>query len=388
MKTTITSIFSLFALPLLAQVTIDQSSFPRPAGFVDNGVQAVSNGVALPTHGDNQTWDYGGLVSALPTTTVYYDASGDSDFPTALNHRDQQLSFQGFPIPASLYEAVDADGWYEQGRVLQESINSISFMTGGANDELNFPAQVQTYEGRLNLLDFPVQYEDTWTQSNIEYTQFELTVAAYSLNNTPGQQKRTNTHVRTVVGQGQLTIPDVNGNPSGALDAVLIKVERAVLDSFFLGGQLAPAPLLNTFGLTQGSIFEEEYYVFYVPGYITTALNINLDEQGAVSTVFYRPGAAELSTSIGDDLSFNAMKMYPNPVAAGDVMNVELQDKTDATTIELFDMTGRQVFSTPVSTSSGVARVALPTNLSVGMYNMVVRSVDTSVLSVSKLMVK
>jgi hypothetical protein len=388
MKTTFTSILSLFALPLLAQVTIDQSSFPRPAGFVDNGVQANSAGVAIPTHGDNQIWDYTGLVTALPTTTVYNDASGDTDFPTALNYRDQQLSFQGFPIPGRLYEAVDADGWYDQGRVLQESINSISFITGGANDELIFPAQVQTYEGRLNLLDFPVQYEDTWTQSNIEYTQFELTVAAFSLNNTLGQQKRTNTHVRTVVGQGQLTIPDVNGNPSGALDAVLIKVERAVLDSFFLGGQLAPAQLLSAFGLTQGATFEEEFYVFYVPGYLTTALNINLDEQGALSTVFYRPGAAALATSIGDELSFNALKTYPNPIAAGDVMNVDLQDRTDAATIELFDMTGRQVFATSVSASAGVARVALPNNLSTGMYSMVLRSVDTSVLSVSKLMVK
>lgn len=388
MKTTFTSILALFTLPLFAQVTIDQNTFTRSAGLTDNGFQASATGVVAPTEGDNQTWDYTALVNMNPFTTIWLDASGNSDFPTALNYRDQQLSFQGFPIAATLFEAVDVNGWYEQGRVLQESNNSITMLTGGANDALNFPDQVQDFEGRMNTLEFPVQYNDSWSDGHIERTQFELTVAAYSLIDAPGEQKRTITQTRTAVGQGVLTIPDGNGNPSGDLNALLIKVERAVVDSFFLGGQQAPAQLLSAFGLTQGAGTESEYYAFYVEGFYHTVLNINLDAQGNVTSVFYRPAAADLATSIADVSSMNALRTYPNPVTAGETLTIALGNQT-AVTVEMMDITGRVVASTSIKeANAGQARINLPASLTSGIYSVIVRGTDASPMSVRKVVVK
>ncbi|MBI1287691.1 MAG: T9SS type A sorting domain-containing protein [Flavobacteriales bacterium] len=390
MRTTLTSILCLLTLPMLAQVTIGQSNFPRPAGYTDIGFKASVSGVAMPTEGTGQTWDYSALTTIATFETDWMDASGDPDYPTALNYREQLLTFQVFDYESRVYEAVDANGWYSQGRVLMDTTYSITAFTGGANDALNFPDQVQEFDGRLNTLKFPMSYQSTWTESYTESTQFNLTVAANNLTNAPGLQKRTYTQTRTVVGEGTLMIPDENGNPSGSLDALLLKVDgRTVLDSFFLGGQLAPAPLLTAFGLTQGSVRNDpDFYVFYVTDFPTTVLNINLDAQGAISSVYYRPSAAALANSVGDELSFNALKSYPNPVIGGDVLNIDLSDHNDAVTIELVDLAGRQVFSSSVSNSSRIARVAIPSNLTAGMYTMVVRNAKAVPLSMNKLMVK
>lgn len=390
MKTTLTSILCLFALPLLAQVTIDQSSFPRPAGYMESGLQASTSGVAIPSEGTGQTWDYSGLTSMGAFSNDWIDATGDTDFPTALSFRNVNLTFQAFGMRGREYEAVDADGWYEQGKIILDTTHSITAISGGANDVLNFPDQVDLYEGRLNFVDFPVNYNSTWAQGYVEHTQFNLTVAGFGLNNVPGVSERTVSQTRTAVGEGTLVIPDANGNPSTELDAILIKVEnRMQVDSFFLGGQMAPAPLLSAFGLTQGAVAElDDFYVFYTPNFPSTVLNINLNSSGGISTVYYKPQAAELATSIGNELSFNAMRTYPNPIKAGDVMNIELLGKPNVSSMELIDLAGRKVFATAISTNLGIARVTLPSELVSGMYTMVLRGKDAEALSMNKLLVK
>ena len=385
MKTTITTILTLFALPLFAQVVIDQNNFPRPAGFTDVGFQASASGVAVPTEGDNQTWDYSGLVNANPFSTVWTDASGNTAFPTALNYRDQQLSFQGFPISAHLYEAVDADGWYDLGRVLEGASYSITTISGGANDVLEFPAQVQEYEGRLNILDFPVEFEKTWTQSFIEHTQFNLTVAGFGLNSAPGEAQRIHTQTRTVVGQGQLIIPDANGNPSGPLDALLIRIERSAVDSTFLGGAPAPPALMSAFGLTQGNTVTEDYYTFYVENFHNTVLNINLNAQGGVSTVFYRPAAAVLSTGIRGVETEN-IGVYPNPIAAGDVLTIS--ENTKGSMAEIVDATGRFVSSSTLAQSTGTASIQLPAELKTGIYCVMLRNNEGQLVSSKRILVQ
>lgn len=387
MKKVFTSILSLATLPLFAQVVIDQSNFTRTAGFIDAGIQAVSTGVVAPSHGDDQTWDYSGLVSGNPFSTVWMDASGNNDFPTALNYRDQTLTFQAFPIAAQLYEDVDVDGWYDLGRVLEEATYSVTAISGGADDVLHFPAQVQEFEDRINILDFPVEFEKTWTQSHIEYTQYALTVAAFSLNNTPGVQKRIRTHTRTVVGQGQLIIPSADGSPSGPMDALLLHIESSLVDSFFLGGAPAPAPLMTAFGLTQGSSSTVEFYAFYIQDFHNTALNINLDEQGNVASVFYRPSAAELATSIADSPNMDSMRTFPNPIAAGETLTIALDNQT-ALTVEMVDMTGRIVASSSIKeVNAGQARINLPASLTSGIYSVIVRGTDAAP-SVSKVVVR
>ncbi len=390
MKTLFTCLLTICTLPLLAQVTLDQNSFPRPAGFLDVFAEGAITGVSLPTEGTGQSWNYGNIQLQTNFQTQWIDASGDLDFPNALNYRDIQLSFAGFIIEGHLYENVDADGWYDEGWILQDTTYSITPMTGGPNDVLHFPGQAQDFQGRVNYVDFPVAFGNTWTQSHVEITDFNLTVAAFGLNNTPGQQQRIFTQTRTVVGEGTLVIPDENGNPSEELDALLIKAENTTdVDSFFLGGQPAPEALVAAFGQTQGQVTDrDDFYVFYVPGYPTVVLNLNLDANGNLSGVYYRPSAAALATSIGDEAKFNSLKSYPNPIAAGEVMNIDMMANANGATVELIDVTGRQVFSMPILAGAATARFTLPSHLVTGIYTIVVRGSDAELLTTNKLIVK
>lgn len=389
MKATFTYLFTLLALPLIAQVTIDQNNFPRPSGFTDSFEEASTNGVALPTEGTAQTWDYSSLSSIGNLEREWFSAAGDPYYPNALHFRYQDYTFAGYERTGRTYEAMDADGWYEEGRFLNDTSHSITSVTGGPNDVLSFPEEVQDFEGRINYLNFPVAYGSSWTQQHVEITSFNLTVAAFGLNNTPGTQKRYHTQTRTVVGEGTLIIPDENGNPSAGLDALLIKVEDVSdLDSVFLGGQPAPAALLSAFGTTQGAVTEmNDFYVFYVPDFGSPAMNLNLDANGAISSIYYRPSAANVATGI-THMAVADMKVYPNPLAAGDVLNVELPVDKDVATMEIVDVTGRQVYQQPMRNTSARTGVALPSSISEGIYTVVLRDAAANMVSTTRLVVR
>lgn len=391
MKKVFTFILTICTLPLLAQVTVDQSSFPRPAGYIDNVTQASISGVALPTEGADQAWDYSSLSATSTFSTQWHDASGDIDFPTALNYENTELFFQTFVMRARIYEAVDADGWYNQGRSIFDTTFSITAISGGANDVLNFPTQVQPNHGRNNFLEFPASLGSTWTESFYQETQFNLTVVAFGLSNTPGLQRSRIEITRTVVGDGTLVIPDENGNPSGTLDAILVKLDAyTAVDSFFLGGQPAPAQLLTAFGLTQGA--ETDYnpaYLFYVPGFTSPVLNINLDASEAISSAYYKPSAAALATSINDAQALTALKTYPNPIAAGASLSVGLGEGADGiSTIELMDVTGRTVANQTIQPNTNTAQLAIPSTVVAGIYSVILRDAKNTLLQTTRIVVQ
>ena len=389
MKTVFTSILTLFTLPLLAQVTIEQSNYPATAGYNDSFSVGATIGVVAPSVGASQTWDYSGLVEASAVNSVHIDATSDPNFPDALNRNEANLSFQGFPIPSQTYTTVDANGYYEYGRAISDVTHSITAISGGANDVLNFPDDNHVFQfenGRVNYLGFPATFQSSWTGTRIEPINFNLTVAGFGLNNTPGQQVKYWTETREVVGYGSLTIPLPNGDPSGPMEVLLLESSVSVIDSFFLAGSEAPAPLLAAFGLTQGSIATSSSFLFYMPDFHSPLVRFGMDGS-TVASIGYRPVAASAATGISS-VQLDNVSMYPNPIAAGDVLNIDLSDRTDAATIELIDLTGRMVYSTPVNGNAATVRVALPTGLSAGIYNVILRDAQSNPMSISKLSIQ
>jgi len=389
MKATFTTTLMLCTLPLLAQITIEQNTFPRPAGLTDLFYGGTTLGFNPPTEGTGQVWDYSDSEVTNVYSDTYIDATDDTDFPTALNKSFLFLNFQGMLSRSYIYESVDSDGWYDQGFVIMDTTHSIAAISGGANDVIHFPGQVQPYEGRLDYLPFPASYGVLWNPGHTEYIDFNLTVEAYGLNNVPAQRKRYVSQARSVVGEGSLRIPDMNGNPSGHLDALLIKVEASTMvDSFFVGGQPAPDALLAAFGLTQGDFTQfNDRYIFYVPGFVSNVANVNLNTFGSVSGFIYRPLAAELATSISE-ANAALRATYPNPIAAGDVLNMEFSNEARPASVELVDLAGRQVFARPVSDALGTARIGIPADLSPGMYSVILRDDRTYPIGNTKLIVR
>ena len=227
------------------------------------------------------------------------------------------------------------------------------------------------YPGLYDQLKFPLAYQDQWTLNYRQDVDFELTVATFGLNQTPGKNARYFTQVREVVGEGTVRIPDINGTPSQPFDALLIKVLRTAIDSTFLGGSPAPDPLLTTFGLTQGSVASDSFYVMYAPGFGGTVLSMNMDPGNQVSALFYRPAAARLgsqSTSVEDLIKTNVTSA-PNPVKAGSYVYINTQIPVSVNSVQVFSLTGQMIYEKrqDLQTESNFS-VLIPENTQAGIY--------------------
>ena len=344
------------------QVTITAETFPRETGFIDTVYRNLDIIIPAPTSGADQVWDYSALAVNDFYTQEHFDAELDVDFPSAQNYFQADLQFQGFPISSVTYEDLDAEGWFNVGRTLTDVIHPITAITGGPSDVLRFVGESNVFDGRINILDFPVTYEKQWSQSRDENINFELTVAAFGLNSTPGQNKRTLTENRAVVGYGTLIIPDASGEPTPAIDVLLMSVEQTRIDSMFLGGAPAPDALLAAFGLVQGGITSELFYVFYTPGFGSPVLNINPEN----NTAFFRPQAADVSTGL-DDLNQYHVNYFPNPISKGQTLHIQTEFQTYAGDVYLYNLNGQLVQKTPYFSVSGHEfQLSIPANTNSG----------------------
>lgn len=386
MKKITTFCMVLIATVSVAQVTIDESSFPRESSFTDVTLEGVPTGVLLPSEGPGQVWDYSSLMSQDSIVTDYFDATNDANIPNALNYRERDLIFQVFPIPSNSYEGIDSLGWYELGRTTVGVKYSVSSITGSSGDTLSFPAENQVFEGRNDQLIFPVTYQSSWQPQYKEYTDFELTVTNFGLNNAPGYLKRINSDSREMVGYGKLIIPKYDGSPSDSLDVLLLKVVRTAVDSFYLNGAEAPAVLLGAFGLSQGAFASDSFYVFYKPNFAAPVLNINLGSSGQVSTVFYRPQAAESTVSV-PEIRSTASKCFPNPATAGQTVQIQsTEELSKASRISIYDMQGRIIFNLPVENiSDNNYQIKIPENIAPGLYMLNLETQTGNKISSSKI---
>lgn len=352
------------------QVTITQDDFPRQGSFIDTFVNASSSVIVAPTHGIGQVWDYSSATSGTPGIVTFTDASGDANFPNALNYRQRNLIFQSLLIESNEYESIDADGWYVLGRSITDVTYSISIITGGANDSLRFVGGNYIYPGVIDQLRFPVAYQNLWTLNYQQDNDFELTVASYGLNKVPGKLSRYFTQVREVVGEGTVIIPDINGAPSQPFDALLIRVVRTSIDSTFLGGAPAPPPLLTAFGLSQGSVAADSFYVIYAPGFGGPVLSMDINPGNQVSALVYRPSAARLGdpTSL-EKLNMPTFAVAPNPVNAGSYLFIITETPHFINTLQLLSLNGQVISEYRLETQvEGNFPVLIPENTAAGVY--------------------
>lgn len=132
-------------------------------------------------------------------------------------------------------------------------ILSIAALTGNSNDELVFPKQKIAYSSAEVHTKYPLTYGSSWTTENYRTTQFNLTVTAYGLNNTPGARKTYRTVTDSVVGWGTIKVKDWRSDEIHDVEVLQMYEHRVSKDSFFLGGSEAPPQLLAAFGINNFS---------------------------------------------------------------------------------------------------------------------------------------
>jgi hypothetical protein len=373
----------LFSLSGMAQVGITAVDFPRAAGFTDSVYLANAGAFVAPTEGPDQTWDYSGLTAGALNLRDFTDVRTDTNILGAYNSREFDLSFQGFPIASTSYEGLDEEGWFEVGRTITEVAHSITPITGGPNDTLRILGANEIFDGRINKVKFPMAFGDEWEGSETRREAFLLSVAAFGLNRTPGYRQGTSTEERSIVGHGMLTLPTVDGENLQPVRCLLTKVKRSIVDSTFLGGAPAPPALMAAFGLTQGGITTDSFYVFYTPG-----LGAPFFSWGTLdnTVAFFRvqPGRQPATGTRNQVLGISTV--YPNPVASGQQITFRAEQTVTAGEVVLLNALGHQISQTAFAAGLEF-KLDVPAHCPAGIYYYQVRNQANGITHAGKLLV-
>lgn len=353
-----------------SQITINRNDFPVATSEFRNTRYNATNfsSYQSPSTGANQTWDYTGMTKSTNTPRPYF-VSNDPAFPNSYHYYRTFVVFQGFLIRSNFHSALDNQGYSIYAKEQFDTTYSITAITGGANDEINFPDAKILYVHRANSVKFPLNNNDTWQDSTILNTPYNLTVAAFGLNNTPGVNKITQYFTNSVVGHGTLVMNDSLGDESEAMEVLLVKSVQVSVDSFFLGGAPAPTALTNAFGLVQGDSTTFVQYSFYRKGYgdfVLSMFSVNENANSDLTSLFFNENAVvkKSTLSINTLEGSGDIKVYPNPIKAGGTLSINLNNNSKTPrAIRIFSIDGREVYNQQlVHTNSTYVSCQLPSN--------------------------
>lgn len=349
--------------------TIDINNFSIPNAQNDLYRIGAPGTYGPATTGANQTWDYSNVVPASMGSVIYYSAADSvTGYPDVHTYVYRNLvSPTGATIDAYLYYNYNAAGFYIAAHYTAPFSESLTSFTGTPGDELVIPGQRLTYTDSLFALKFPVNYQDAWSGSINRIVNFNLTIGAFGLANTPGYFKATENETRTVVGQGNIIIPDENGNPLPAVPAFMIRVNRTITDSIYLAGSPAPPALLNAFGLTQGTVITQSFVLFYTNNVTSMPVaSYNLDAANNLVFFGFRPEVARMASSFNVNENFVAdLNVYPNPVSAGSSLQLDYNNAAQAEQFALYNLNGQLVQRGALTFND---RLAIDADIPSGLY--------------------
>ena len=349
------------------QITLDQNNVPHSANHSD--IRAFNTtGVTIPAHGTNVLYDYSSLANTAIDTIPYIDATrtGFTAF-TRFNYGYSTLN--AFQLYSEYYTHKFTDGIARVGAYKLPESFSIGTITGGTNDELTFTGNNSVFVNPGYEVKFPSTYGTTWSSTYRFETDFELTVAAFSLASAPGQQRQNVTQTDSVVGWGQLRLPTLGG-VSILYDVLLMKQSLNYIDSVFLGGSPAPPQLLAGFGLTQGQTGKSNKYVFYAAGFERPLLIIEMSDDWQSVERSYHTAAGLATFSVDEFSSINAINAYPNPVKAGSMVSFDVTETTQELRLQIMDASGKCMVDEALeAANSGNWQWKVPSEFPVGLYS-------------------
>lgn len=249
------------------------------------------------------------------------------------------------------YSEVDfnANDVAEVGIDISAQAFDLSAFTGNIQDSIVFPAQSRVYPNdRRKLMEFPFTMSSSWETVSRRETDFILTVNAASLNQVPSKHVYYVHRHDTIVGWGQMRVYTDMG-PSIYYDVLMCQTGEFSVDSFYIGGNPAPAQILSAFGVSQDQITNARYqYNFYVAGhypYLIRHHYANDNTYSTVSKIYVLRDGITTATSIEEnEIQFSTL-VYPNPSNSG-IINLRVMGKElPMSQYTVTDITGRTVAS-------------------------------------------
>jgi hypothetical protein len=245
----------LVTLPLFSQeaLVINHDDMPPPKGDVTVRMYQNSRGMRSTAKGDFGNKDFSLLGEGEQVGMNYY--TEDDPFFTEANltvaRKTEKKFVPGFVYLYSSVMGFPGDGIYEAGiKVPQQSYPLTSF-TGNAADHLDIAEQRYILDEPKKIIEFPMQEGSNWSSESRRTINFNLTVAAYGLQDVPAQHVWTIYREERIVGHGKIRLYNPDG-PSRYYEVLKSEITEYAIDSFYLGGKPAPAALLKAFGAAQG----------------------------------------------------------------------------------------------------------------------------------------
>jgi hypothetical protein len=327
---------------------------------------ASATGVATPSTGANQTWNYTGLVANGQFSNSYTAPITSSPFTGTTRAYTYTISLGILTVQSTAYEALTATGLRYQGYRLLTQRFGLGSVTGFPTDSVVVPAQ--TVAANSIRFAFPTTTGTVNRQSYRIGTTGLLTVALAGYNRTPLRLVQRMSNVDSVAGWGTVRIPTSTGTASPLIAALLLRRRAIEVDSFYIGNQPAPALLLAALGITQGATTVSYSDALYRSGSSQPLLSL-----GYPSSARTAPNAvsfsreASLVTSTRSELAtqVGGLRAFPSPSADGSLTIAAGNGSRQAVRLTVRDMLGRAFATTPAYTGEPTAVLA---GLHTGLY--------------------
>lgn len=345
MKKSLLVIVSLVAsLYTQAQITLNSSSGPSLSlcQMGDSFRRIKLNTIPTIAPATNATWDMtvaGDSTRFWQLRDVY---SSSSAFPNAGFYNKAHYNFAVLGYETSNIKNVTANGILMYGVHVDRQAISLASFTGSTTDSVVFPLQDVVYNTPDVELKYPMTMGTNWVAPIKYTTDFNLTVAAYSLNNTPGERRVELTINKSVVGWGKMKVNNESGVATDYMDVLMVKMVRVAKDSFYLAGSPAPGALLTAFGLTQGQVQVRSSYSFYRVGEYAPLLELVYEDSTFAKITRCDVHEDRLKPASVEAIDREEISIYPNPVV-GNSFNIKTGALDNMTGYELYNTTGQLI---------------------------------------------
>jgi hypothetical protein len=352
------------SLSTSAQITIKSTDFTVKVGDTLKYFKAKDAGLAtIPAYktGGNQTWDFSKLTFE---NGYYYDRvlSPSANYPTATFSMPSSASLGAIIIPTRRQIEKTNATYKELGFSNAELKQTLLNVTGNPKDSLYLPAVDIKYSD--TYYDFPATFGATKIDKWVQNRPYALSVAGFGLNKTPGNVKNIITTNKSIAAWGKLILPDFkNTGKAITYNTIVFVYQFSAVDSVFLAGAPAPAPLLQAFGLSQGAKSGYAFVECLVPGFKTFALQSEVDAAFKASSVYISTESGFVGGGIAglkDAAEPIESYVFPNPSNNGQFTLSFEKPSAKEWTVKIYDIAGRQI-----SQSTIVGEGKITHNLSV-----------------------
>ena len=394
------SIFILFAVALCMQpIFVNVASAQAPsfnlADFPFVGVTAnvdygFTSGGTAPTMPNGsptaQAWNYTVLTPANNYTFDYMAMT--SPLLAALTHVETGLTdpIAGRVLDFNNLWGLDANGWGVIGRNYPMQHYGIGDLTGNPLDSFNVAEQNAIFPSKAKAFSFPMTQGTTQSCNFVRKYTASLTLTDFGIIAAPFEKRTREIRKDTVVGWGTITTKLPTGN-SIAYPCLLLNRHVRLVDSFYLGGQPAPAALLQNFGLAQNTITVGSRKNFIRAGELFPALSIaysNDNFTGFASYSLNRRGTIVSTENRSQDVA-QVLQIFPNPSTAGQTFIIPT--KNEAMQVMVTDITGKIVVNTSLAANNTPVQIPLPSDLAKGVYVLRVTYLQSRTTESNKLII-